>query len=145
MAPVSVLSRRRRASRFQLFDRQLSALSQRADRRRAALDLGPPRHDNAPLLRDRLVPRRAPCLARRAALDALADAAALGVACDPVLSARVDPDLSARLSDPAPADLRRLFRWRCPNLQLALCRRRLAACAVARAIDHPCRNRWMGA
>src|SRR5437764_12728891 len=118
MAPVSVLSRRRRASRSQLFDRQLSAPSQRADRRRAALDLSPPRHDDAPLFRDRIVPRRAPRLARRAALDALADAAALGVARDPVLSARVDPDLSARLSDPALASLRRLFRWRFPPVGL---------------------------
>src|SRR5438270_1156624 len=145
MAPVSVLSRRRRASRFQLLDRQLSAPGQRADRRRAALDLGPPRHDNASLFRDRLVPRRAPCLARRAALDALADAAALGVARDPVLSARVDPDLSARLSDPAPADLRRLFRRRLPRVELAFRHRRAAARAVARLLDYPCRDGRMGA
>src|SRR5437763_16919194 len=101
MASVSVLSRRRRASRFQLFDRELSAPGQRADRRCAALDLGPPRHDDASLLRDRLVPRRAPCLARRAALDALADAAALGVARDTGLSDRVDPDFSDHISGSA--------------------------------------------
>src|SRR5205085_11952781 len=138
MAPVSGVSRRRRASRFQLFARELSAPGQRADRRRAALDFGPPRHDNAPLFRDRLVSRGAPCLARRTALDALADAAALGVARDPVLSARVDPVLSARLSDPALADLRRLFRRRPPRVELAFRQRRAAARAVARLIDYPC-------
>src|SRR5437868_14906221 len=136
MASIPDLSRRRRASRFQLFDRQLSAPGQRTDRRRATLDLGPPRHDDASLLRDRLVPRRAPCLARRAALDALADAAALGVARDPVLSARVDPDLSARLSDPALADLRRLFRRRLPCVELAFRHIRAEARAVARLIDN---------
>src|SRR5690349_2044974 len=145
VAAIPDLSRRRRASRFQLFDCQLPAPGQRADRRRAALDLGPARHDDAALFRDRLVSRRSPRLARRAALDALADAAALGVARDPFLSARPDPDVSARLPDPALADLRRLFRRRGPNLQLAFYNRRLAARAVARAIDHPCRNRRMGA
>src|SRR5207237_8723484 len=91
------------------------------------------------------VARRAPWLARRAARAALADAAALGVARDPVLSARADPDLSARLSDPALADLRRLFRRRLPRVELAFRHRRAAARAVARLIDYPCRDGRMGA
>ena len=51
-------------------------------------------------------------LARRAALDALADAAALGAACHPVLPAGPDPDVPAGVPVPAAADLRRLHRRR---------------------------------
>ena len=47
-------------------------------------------------------------VARRAALDALADAAAMGAACHPVLPARPDPDVPAGLPGAAAADLRRL-------------------------------------
>src|SRR5437763_849570 len=71
-------------------------------------------------------------------------AASLRVALDPVLSAPPDPDLSARLSDPALADLRRLFRRRLPRVELAFRHRRAAARAVAGIVDHSCRDRRLG-
>ena len=49
---------------------------------------------------------------RRAALDALADAAVMGVARHPVLSARAGADVPVRLQVPVAADLRRLQRRR---------------------------------
>ena len=82
--------------------------------------------------------RRAARLAAGAALDAVADAAAMGIARDPVLSARADPDLSVGLPAAAVADLRRLFRRGQPGLSLALRLGRVAARAAAGA----CRSSW---
>src|SRR6516225_8389808 len=66
----------------------------------------------------------------------MADAAALGVARDPVLSARADPDLSAGLPAPAVADLRWLFGRRRSRAQLGLRLGRVPARAAARALDY---------
>src|SRR5215471_17134741 len=105
MAAVPHLSQRCLAVRFQLFDRQLSAHRQPADRRLATMDSRAPRHDDDAVLRHRHLARGTARLAASAALDALADAAALGFARHSVFSARTDPDLPAGLPAAAVAGL----------------------------------------
>ena len=89
---------------------------------------------------------RAPRLAASAALDVVADAAAVGIARDPVLSARPDPDLPLGLPDPLLPILRRLLARLAPSLQLAF----HLGCVFRHAllpalVDHPGGDRRLGA
>src|SRR5439155_21444409 len=85
-----------------------------------------------------------PRLAQSAALDVVADAALMGVARDPVLSAWPDPDLPAGLPAPAIADLRRLFARRRALFQLAFRLGCDPARAAAGLVDHPGGDRRLG-
>src|SRR6516162_5287068 len=100
------------------------------------MDIGPPRNHDAPFVRHRHFARSPARLAAGAALDAMVDAAALGIARDPVLSTRADPDLPLGLPVAAPADLWWLFRWCRPRAQLAFHLGRVPARAAARTFDH---------
>src|SRR5690349_16200409 len=76
------------------------------------MDCGTARHHDAAVVCDRYVAWCAARLARCATLDALDHAAAMGAACDSVLSARSDPHIPVGLPDPVAADLRWLYRRR---------------------------------
>src|SRR5215472_15070188 len=75
-------------------------------------DHRPPRHDDTVVVRHRHLARSAARLAAGAALDGVADAAAVGVARDPVFPARPHSHLSASVSGAAAADFRRLLGGR---------------------------------
>src|SRR4029077_20284955 len=98
----------------------------------------------AHILRRRHLARSAARLAAGTALDDLADAAALGVARDPLLSARADLDLPPGLSAAAAADFRRLLRGRHTGAQLELRLGCVAARAAAGAVDHSGFDRRLG-
>src|SRR5215467_11486502 len=102
------------------------------------------RHNDTPFLYHRHFARSSACVAARTSLDAVANAAALGVACDPVLFARADPDLPAGLPAAAVADLRRLLRRCCSGAQLAFRLGCVSARAIARALDHSGLDRGLG-
>ena len=70
--------------------------------------VGTARHHHAAVVRHRHLAGRVAGVAGGAALDALADAAVMGTARDPVLPARPDPDVPAGVPVAAAADLRRL-------------------------------------
>src|SRR6516165_4684646 len=108
------------------------------------MDRGPPRNHDASFLRHWHFARSAARLAAGATLDAMVDAAALGIARDPVLPARADPDLSPGFPAAAPADFWRLFRGRWPGAQLAFRLGCGPARAAPRIVHHPGRNRRLG-
>src|SRR5947208_2021886 len=101
------------------------------------MDLGPARHDDTAVVCHRQPAWRAPRLAASAAVDAVANAATVGIARNPVLSAWPDPDLPLGLPGPPTADFRRLFARCRAVLQLAFCLGCVPARAAAGLVDHP--------
>src|SRR5438045_1060297 len=99
---------------------------------------------DASLFRHRHLARSAARLAAGTALDALANAAPLGIARDPVFLARADPDLPLGLSGAAAADLRRVFGGRHADRQLELRLGPLPARAIAGVVDHSGLDRRLG-
>src|SRR5689334_10266895 len=145
MAAIPDLSAGYVSSRFQLFDCQLSADGARDGCRSGAMDRRTAWHYHAVVVCDRHVAGCAARLAWRTALDALDDAATLGTACDPVLSAGPDPDVPAGLADSVAADLWRLYRRR---YSIALDKLRVGcriACVAPGVVHRAGGDRRMGA